>query len=328
MREDVQMSDLDILKRYMDIDSVPCIVSSPLRENDDNPSFSFFYHNDVICWKDFGTGDKGNVISLLARLWRVNYKEALLKIKIDTERRIPAFDMLRRYKGRIHLTSNSDLKVRVRPWKEWDIEFWKQFGIPKEFATWCNVYPVSHAIFTKKDDEGKTVTARVPMDKYAYAYFEWKDGKESIKLYQPYSQSMKWLSKHDRSVWDLWKHAFLFSDKKSDDSLIITSSRKDAMCLWFNLGIPCMSLQGEGYFPKPQVMNQVLNRFKKVYLWYDNDYNKANNPGQTDAKKLIELYPSLINVCIPEEFHSKDPSDLVKDWGTDILKQIWDKYKQ
>ena len=139
---------------------------------------------------------------------------------------------------------------------------------------------------------------------------------------------MKWLSKHDASVWDLWKQAFLFAEKKSDDTVIITSSRKDAMCLWYNLGVPAMSLQGEGYLPKPQVMQQVLDRFKHVYLWYDNDFkHKEDNPGQDNAKKLIELYPTIKNICIPSELQCKDPSDLVKNKGIKELKSVWKKQR-
>lgn len=323
-RDDVPLSDRDIIKRYLGIDSFPCKLSSPLREDDDRPSFSMQEKGGTVFWKDFGTGEGGNAVSLMARLWHVNYQEALLKIKLDTESKIPRVSLIRRYNGKIHLMSNSTIQVKVREWKDYDREFWSSFGIPEKFATWCNVHPISHAFFTKEID-GKKHTVTVPMDKYAYAYFEWKDGQQSIKLYQPYSQTMKWLSKHDASVWDLWKQAFLFAKKKSNDSVIITSSRKDAMCLWYNLGIPAMSLQGEGYIPKPQVMQQVLDTFKKVYLWYDNDFkHKDDNPGQDNAKKLIELYPSLINVCIPAELECKDPSDLVKKYGPQKLIDLWD----
>ena len=322
-REDVSLSDREIIKRYIGIDKFPCKLSSPLREDDDCPSFSMIERGGLVIWKDFGTGESGSAVSLMSKLWNVSYTEALLKIKLDTENRIPRISLMRRYNGKVHITSSSSIKVRVREWKDWDVEFWESFGIPQKFATWCNVYPVSHAFFT---NEKHTVT--VPMDKYAYAYFEWKDGKESIKLYQPYSVTMKWLSKHDASVWDLWKHAFAYADKKSNDTLIITSSRKDAMCLWYNLGVPCMSLQGEGYIPKPQVMQQVLDKFKQVYLWYDNDFkHKEDNPGQDNARKLIDLYPTIKNVCIPTELLCKDPSDLVKTWGVEKLKEVWQQQK-
>lgn len=100
------------------------------------------------------------------------------------------------------------------------------------------------------------------------------------------------------------------------------------MCLWENLGIPAMSLQGEGYLPKPQVMKQVLSAFKTVYLWYDNDFtHKEDNPGQDNARKLIELYPSLHNIVIPDVYQSKDPSDLFKNWGKETLNEIFSEHK-
>ena len=328
-REDVSISDAEILQRYMGLDSFPCSISSPLRDNDRNPSFSLVEKEDgTVLWKDFGTGEAGNATSLMAKLWNVTYSEALLKIKMDVGEPIPRVSLVRRYKGRVHVTSNSTIKVKVREWKDWDREYWGSYGITQKFAQWCNVYPISHAFFTKEEKDGSKHTVSMPMDKYAYAYFEWKDGKESIKLYQPYSPTMKWLSKHDASVWDLWKQAFRWAELNSDECVIITSSRKDAMCLWENLGVPAMALQGEGYLPKPHVMKQVLERFKTVYLWYDNDFlHKEDNPGQDNAKKLIEMYPTLRNICIPSEMRCKDPSDLVKAWGVALLQEVWDKQK-
>lgn len=329
-RNDIKMSDRDIIGRYLGIYDLPCKISSPLREDDDRPSFSMMEKMDgTVIWKDFGTGDKGNAVTLMAKLWHVTYAEALLKIRLDTENKIPRISLIHKYNGKIHITKKSNISVRVRRWKDWDREFWGSYGISEKFARWCNVFPISHAIFSQEDSEGTERTITVPMDKYAYAYFEWKDGKESIKLYQPYSQTMKWLSKHDASVWDLWKQAFQYADKTSNKDVILTSSRKDAMCIWCNLGVPAMSLQGEGYLPKPQVMQQVLDRFENVYIWYDNDFkHETDNPGQDNAKKLTSLYPKLKNICIPDGYQVKDPSDLVKAYGKQLLKEIYNSTKQ
>lgn len=322
-RDDIPLSDRDIVKRYIGIDSLPCKCQSPLREDDESPSFSMQERGGVVFWKDFGTGESGSAVSLLAKLWHVTYTEALLKIRLDTENPFPKAGLIRKYRGKIHLTGGSEISVRTRPWKSWDVEYWKSYGISRRFAEWCCVHPVSHAFFTREVD-GRRRTVTVPLDKYAYAYFEWKDGKESIKLYQPYSTTMKWLSKHDASVWDLWRQAFAFAETKSDRAVIITSSRKDAMCLWYNLGIPAMSMQGEGYLPKPQVMSQILGRFREVYLWYDNDFSHAaDNPGQDNAMKLVGLYPRLRNICIPSELGCKDPSDLVRKYGKKKLRELW-----
>lgn len=325
-REVLFPSDQQIIKKYLGIDSFPCKISSPLRSDDAKPSFCMTEKEGKVFWKDFGTGERGDAVSLMAALWQVNNKEAYLKILMDEQSVVPG--LTRKYAGKIHLTGGSSIiKVKVREWQEWDTEYWKSYGIPEKFCKACNVHPISHAFFIKQDGE----SICVPMDKYAYAYFEWKDGKESIKLYQPYSTTMKWLSKHDSSVWDLWKQAFAWAEK-DNSAVIITSSRKDAMCLWYNLNIPAMSLQGEGYIPKPQVMRQVLDRFRNVYLWYDNDFtHQADNPGQDNAKKLCEAYPELINICIPEFFKCKDPSDLFKKYGQKkgkkALKKIFEHYK-
>lgn len=327
-RDDLIWSDEDITRRYLDLKKLPCKIQSPLREDDDNPSFAMFTRDGKVFWKDFGTGDSGDIVSLLARLWSVNYHEALLKIKLDLGKPLPNSGLIRRYKGKIQATHGSTIKVKIRDWKPWDVKYWKQYGVSQKMCRFCNVFPISHAFFTRMED-GKPYTVCIPMDKYAYAYFEWKDGKESIKLYQPYSDRMKWLSKHDRSVWDLWTQVMSWSLKHKSDSLILTSSRKDAMCLWNNLGIPAMSLQGEGYIPKAKVMRQVLDKFKNVYLWYDNDFKHTDgtNPGQEDAAKLLNIYPELKNVCIPDVYKSKDPSDLYKNWGKQMLIDVWNNVK-
>lgn len=328
-RDDISLSDRDILTRYLDISKIPCTISSPLREDDHNPSFSLSEKNGKIYWKDFGTGEYGNTIDLMMKLWDCGYKDALMKMKLDIGEKIPHFNLVRRYKGKIHVTKNSTIKVKIRPWKPWDTEYWGNYGISENFCKWCNVYPVSHAFFTHTDEKtGKKETVTVPMDKYGYAYFEWKDGKETVKLYQPFSQKMKWLSKHDSSVWDLWKQAFLYAEKVEHSACVITSSRKDAMCIWENLKVPAMALQGEGYLPKPQVIKQVFDRFDTVYIWYDNDFSHENdNPGQDNAKKLIELYPQLHNIYIPDFYKAKDPSDLYKAWGYIALEDVWRNQK-
>ena len=327
-RDDIIASDTDIARRYLGLKDFPCKISSPLRSDDDIPSFSFFVRGGKVFWKDFGTGDSGDIVSLMAELWAVQYQEALLKIKLDLGQALPSASLMRKYKGRISLTHGSDIKVKVRNWEKWDTEYWKQYGISRSMCKFCNVYPVSHSFFIREED-GKKRTVCVPMDKIAYAYFEWKDGKESIKLYQPYSDRMKWLSKHDSSVWDLWTQVFKYKEKHHSDIVILTSSRKDAMCLWQNLKVPAMSLQGEGYIPKAQVMKQVFDAFHNVYLWYDNDFSHldGHNPGQEDAAKLVELFPGLKNVYIPDMYESKDPSDLYKNWGKQILVDVWNNAK-
>ena len=90
---------------------------------------------------------------------------------------------------------------------------------------------------------------------------------------------------------------------------------------WENVGIPCTSLQAESYLPKPQVINELKRRFKNIFVLYDNDYTAEENHGLILGNQFAEAY-DLIHIFIPEEYQSKDPSDLVKNHDTKTLNKV------
>jgi hypothetical protein len=71
----------------------------------------------------------------------------------------------------------------------------------------------------------------------------------------------KWLSDGNSSIWSLWSQLPDYGDK-----LIITSSVKDALCLWANIHVPSCSMQSETTVPKPQIIEQLKRRFKHIYV--------------------------------------------------------------
>jgi hypothetical protein len=97
------------------------------------------------------------------------------------------------------------------------------------------------------------------------------------------------------------------------ERLIITSSLKDVMCL--NIaGYHSIALQSEMQIPEEKLISELENRFTTIDILYDNDFDKVSNPGQTMAAKICDLY-GFKNICIPDKFKSKDPSDLVDKVG-------------
>jgi hypothetical protein len=176
-----------------------------------------------------------------------------------------------------------------------------------EWLKFGRIFPISH-IFINNN--------RFPAEKYAYVYVEKKDGNITLKIYQPFSERMKWLSKHDNSVWDLWDRL-----PPKGNKLIITSSRKDALCIWANTGIPSTCLQGEGYIPKEHIIQQLKDRFEVIYVLYDNDFHSDINNGRIFGKNLADKF-NLIQIEIPTEWKCKDISDLCFNWGKDIVKQV------
>lgn len=304
-------SEFDIMRFYLNIDVLPALINSPLRQ-DRNASVSVFSPDGVkVFYKDFGTGEHGSIFDLLGRMWNRTFSETITKIWDDIDKvKHNRINLNRTRRGVIH-KSNSILEVRTRQWFDYDMEYWNSYGISREWLEFGDVYPISHILITRDN-----ITKIIPAEKLAYVYVERKDGKVSLKVYQPKSQRLKWLSKHDSSVWDLWSR---LPDR--GDTLFITSSRKDALCLWENTGIPSVSLQGEGYVPKEKVINQLKQRFGRVIIFFDNDYDKDENHGHIYASRLSGMF-DLDMVEIPSEYKSKDPSDLFKNHGAETFRRV------
>ena len=306
-------TDYEVVNKYLGISVVPSNINSILRE-DKNPSLCIFPYKDSLFFKDFGTNQSGNIYQLLSLYWNIplnqvyrkiyndftsaNYKSCCCKNKIS--------------KTIIKKKSNINIKVKIRNWKPWDIEYWSSYGISLKWLEYCDIFPISHIFLIHQNGEQLIISA----DKYAYVYIERKDNKVSLKIYQPYSTNFKWMSKHDASVWDLWTKI-----PEKGDKLIITSSRKDALCLWANTGIPSLSLQGEGYVPKEKVINQLKERYSKIYVFYDNDFENKVNNGRNYGRILAEKF-NLQQIEIPTEYKSKDPSDLYKNWGKEVFLNV------
>ena len=301
-------SDFDIAHKYLGITCVPEVINSPLRQ-DNNPSLGLFINNKTnsLWFKDFGSGEKGSLYDLLAKMWNVSKDKVYDRILED----MPAPAPMRKHGVKVYRKSAGKVEVRVREWRDYDIAYWDSYGISLPWLKFGEIYPISHIILTKNG-----YSYPIPAEKYAYVYVERKDGIVSFKIYQPYSKEYKWMSKHDSSVWDLWTKI-----PEKGDKLIITSSRKDALAIWSNTGIPALSLQGEGYIPKEHVVQQLKDRYNKVYVLYDNDFQSEENHGRMYGKMIAERF-NVTQIEIPEKWESKDPSDLVKNHGREVLRRV------
>ena len=87
-----------------------------------------------------------------------------------------------------------------------------------------------------------------------------------------------------------------------------------------NMEIPVTSLQNEKIGPKEQVIRDLIARFHWIYILYDNDYDKETNWGRQAATALANRY-GLYQIEIPEEFESKDFSDLVRNTSPALAAQ-------
>jgi hypothetical protein len=293
-------TEAEILFHYLGITKIPCRIHSPLRV-DNKPSVGLFSPNGTrITWIDFSTGERGGIFDLLSKMWNCTFRETLARIYKEFiifkgSTRIEEFSRLSNIVPVKIGNSDTKLECKTREWCQYDIDYWKSYGITKEWLIYANVYPISHKIIIK-DGKRQIFVA----DKYAYAYVEFKDGNTTLKIYQPYNtKGFKWTNKHSKSVISLWTKV-----PKKGNRICICSSVKDALCLWSNTGIPSIAIQGEGYSMSNTAISELKKRFNNIYILLDND-----EPGIKDAEKLASE-TGFTNIVLPKINGAKDISDL------------------
>ena len=172
-----KFSETQILKAvFPEIREIPCLMRSPLRV-DRKPSFSIYMTNGGhIAWKDHAeSGERGGLMDLLCKYWGCTFNQALDKICQLPELKDNIILKSKQIKTftRKEASTNKKIEVKVRPWRDYDYEYWASYGIEKQWLKYAEIYPVAYKIVTKKDpDTGKVARHCFPADEYCYAYVE------------------------------------------------------------------------------------------------------------------------------------------------------------
>jgi hypothetical protein len=305
-----RVSHADLLSHYLGITSLPVLINSPLRE-DSHPSF-FIYSPDgeKVLYKDYATGDKGDIYSLLQNRDHITFSQLLRKIaseKAFLGKKETFTNTLSQGKP-FKKTVSSELKVKVREWQKHDIDYWESYGISLKWLKYAEVYPISHKIIYK---EGQRFVIHAA--KHAYVFVERKENNVSLKVYQPFAANrrFKWHTSNDGSVVGLWTKV-----PQSGDKLVICSSLKDALCLWANTGIPAIYVQSETTGLSQTAQEVLKKRFRHIFICFDNDA-----PGLLDGEEL-SLKTGFKNVVLPIFPEGKDISDLYKARGKEEFIKI------
>ena len=313
-----RVSHADLLSHYLGINSLPVLINSPLR-NDAHPSF-FIYSPDgnKVLYRDYATGDKGDIYSLLKNKENISFSQLIRRIAEDKRfihhssdaalKTIPSSG--KRFAPR----EPRELRVKTRDWQDYDIQWWNQWGISKKWLEYAEVYPISHKIIYKGGQRYVFHAA-----KYAYVFVERKENNISLKIYQPEvkDKRWKWDNSNDSSVVGLWTKV-----PQSGERLVICSSLKDALCLWSNTGIPSIYVQSETTGLSNTAQEVLRKRFQNIFICFDNDA-----PGLLDGEEL-SLRTGFKNVVLPYFDEGKDIAEFFKAKGKEefirIIKPLFD----
>lgn len=315
------ISEVDVYKLYSGEDVIlNQSMSSPLRKKDDNPSFGYYQNASTgeIYFNDFALGG-GDFVQFVQYYFGIPFFDALSKIVVDFNlQKYFFYKPVKTTKGLVYDKPQSKedvigavapitLTKRRREWRAYDYAYWNQFGIDSEILIKYNVEPIDYIFINDFP---------IKVDKYAYCFIEYKDNKETYKIYQPYNELYKWRNNHDYSIWQGWTQL-----PNKNSTLIITKSLKDVMSIVSTTNYPAVALQAESTRPKQHVIDELRNRFDTIYLLYDNDYDKEVNWGQKFAQNLCSQYNILWNLTISKAFKCKDYSDLVAMHGVEKAKE-------
>ena len=302
------VTDTDIYQHFINVyPTVGSLILSPLRQ-DGHPTLSFYSSGNKVKWKDFATGEVGDVFDMLMKMYNTTMYGALCLINVRMGLGLGVGnmvkDMSRVEKMQRSFVPKAKVLIQIEPkqYTDTELEYWAQFGISYQTLVKNNVYSCSRVFMNRK-----LVTISKQEDPtFAYHF----PAEDTVKVYKPLNPGFKWFGNVTSS--DIYGA----STFKEGGTLIITSSGKDVMTLQ-ELGYMAGAPQGEGnhFDITIQEMIKISNR---VTLFYDND-----RAGRLNSQQKSEQF-STGQIFTPNE-DAKDPSDFAKVYGKDALKSYVDE---
>lgn len=262
---------------------------SPLRK-DTNPTCSFYYNSrGVLKFHDFGTSEQFSAVEVVMKRYKINYGDALRKIKQDASAiKNMEFDLSLR-------EENVDYVCVAYTHPDWS--YWKRYDIN---ASILKKFGVTHLSKVFRNDK---IFLKSTPDNPVFAY-NFSSG--NIKIYRPLSKDKKKKWYGNSNMYDIGGYEVLPDKGKL---VFITSSLKDLMVL-YTFGFPGVCLNGEGYGtfgPSKEVFSSLLKdlrrKFEHVLLFLDSDES-----GIKFAEKLSATHS--VRYIHLKENGPKDISDL------------------
>lgn len=288
--------------------------SSPLREGDEDPSFSLYYSkyvDDKILFKDSALGVYGDVFKFLEQYLGLSTKGVLLQINSDLklgldDEEVGAFKPVV-LKPRPVKKSPVKIKVTLRDKQSKEFtEYFEALGIPQHVLDmyYARDVEVIHYIY---DDGHVTIPARTLTISYEIL--------GHYKIYQPFAERKY---KFRNNYLDVYVEGALQLQFKHD-FCIITKSTKE--CMFFRSHFDWDAVAGKSETTKIPAffIEKLRGKYHQLFIWLDND-----QAGQRSQAEYLELYPWLIPIEFDNYIQHSDPTDLylAADNKNNVIKYL------
>lgn len=249
-------------------------IPSPFRR-DRNPSWSITEKEGSVIWRDWGTDEGGNMVTLIQKLYNLTYDKALTQIAVDMglidadghdmkKQVIPAIS------DRVPATRKSSLiQVTARSWNSKDDEYWNRYMIARSELIAEDVHPVQELYIQR-------VKYPIQPDERVYVY---RYPDDRMKIYMP-----------DRVKGEKWKSnipcAYVEGLERlnGDPRVLITKSKKDRLVLSRIVPYPVLNVQNEGSSCFHEEFRKRLEG-REVIVSYD-----ADPSGVANCKKICDTF--------------------------------------
>ena len=272
-------------------------ISNPfLSTKQKTPSFSIFHKNGFWMFKDFATGDSGDLVTLVQRLDKCNYIQAERKIK-----------ELSGLKSDFEPKTNdiTDVSIDYKNFEEHEIAYFKQFGIKGELfvESKLNIKCVKSFSYTK-NEERKTKNSRKDNPIFIYDTYG--------KIYMPLNKyEHKGKKIDDRFRWLKEKtQSYIFGLENIDNAefAICTGGEKDVLTLQSH-GIPAFCFNSETFIPSTPELERIYAKTDSVYVLYDIDATGASFSEKLQKHLGWNIIGDRLRLDLNKFENTKDISD-------------------
>ena len=313
-----KVSEEQLMEFYLGVPVKKGLFKSPLRQ-DNHPTCAFYRNkNGDLILKDFAGFFCGNFISVVMEKFQCSFAKALQIIGNDFgiihSKNLIVNKPKLEYTGSVFKEQKSAvIQVEVREFQDYELSWWRSYGITKEILDKFNVYSCKNVFLNGN------LFHLESKNQHIYGYYGGiKEGVEQWRIYWPNKKKYKFLSN--------WKSTQIQGaaqlPKDGGDYLVITKSLKDCMTL-YSLGITAIAPNSENLFVTPAQYAKLKQKFKHIIVLYDNDL-----AGIQGLKRIKKEHPEIIVTFIPRKYEAKDISDFRKKYGKSETEKLISEAKK
>ena len=285
-----KVSEYQIFKYYCAYFEDPSKrFKSDLRK-DNNPTVSISLLNGRLRYKDFGCPEHSfDCFGYISYKYNLNYNESLIHVdrsfSLGLSAGVRSTGTVQKVDPKIQEKTRAQIKVRLRPWNKEDADYWKQFYISKKLLCIFDVKPITHYWINEKRFSCNSISYRYRFDC-------------GYKIYRPLESDFKWSLTWVRNAFKAIGNFLKLVIK------YFSQVPSRMLCVWRILVIHPLLFSQKCLCQVKKPLKKSKRASKKVIVFYDNDFEKASNPGQTMAAKICSKY-DLTNLKIPSHYKSK-----------------------